>query len=334
MSAPASFPARGAATFAAVLALSAAAASGDSLDDALAKAKAVEGLKVACVAEKAAVVLGEEVILHVGLANASDTAIVVNEPRLDELSVAFRTRLGELPEFEYCELACLPGGDILELRKETLPPGKDLRATFRLPVTVAGKASFTAIYFGFGDPEGAGYAAEPVAVEVKPGAAGETRLAAVLETDAGTITIDLLPEVAPNTVLHFARLIRSGFYDGTVFHRIEPGFCVQGGDPRGNGTGGPDFSLRAEFSDRKHVAGTVAMARTADPDSAGSQFYFTLADQPSLDGQYTVFGRTASGFDAVTKMAADPKSRPVLEKATLVPRAAEQQQQKKKESGS
>lgn len=308
-------------------------AAGEALDAALAKAKAVDGVKLACAAEKAAIGLGEEVVLEVALANASETAIVVNELRLDELSVAFGTRLADLPEFEYCELACLPGGDVLTLRKETLEPGKDLRATFRVPVTVAGKASFTARYFGFGDPEGEGFSAEPVAVEVKPDPSGATRLSAVLETDAGTITIDLLPEAAPNTVLHFARLVRSGFYDGTVFHRIEPGFCVQGGDPRGNGTGGPDFSLRGEFNDRKHVAGTVAMARTADPDSAGSQFYFTLADQPSLDGKYTVFGRTSAGYEAVTKMAADPKSRPVLEKATLAPRAAEKTE-KKKESGS
>jgi cyclophilin family peptidyl-prolyl cis-trans isomerase len=306
-----------------------------TLDAALAKAKAEEGVKIACVAEKATIDLGEEIVLHVALANASDTAMVVNELRLDELSVAFKTTQGDFPEFEYCELACLPGGDVLDLRKETLAPGKDLRATFRVPVTIAGKARFSARYFGFGDPEGEGYSAEPVVVEVKPDKSGATRLAAVLETDAGTVTIDLLPEVAPNTVLHFARLVRSGFYDGTVFHRIEPGFCVQGGDPRGTGLGGPDFALRGEFNDRKHVAGTVAMARTADPDSAGSQFYFTLGDQPSLDGQYTVFGQTASGYEAVTKMAADPKSRPVLKKATLAPRAAENAPTtQKKESGS
>jgi len=314
----------------ALLLVARSASAGDALDAALATAKAVDGVKLACVAEKPETALGEEIVLQVAVANASETAITVNELRLDELSVGFKTTLEGIAEFEYGEIATLPGGDVLDLRKEVLAPGKDLRATFRVPLTVAGKATFRAVYFGFGDPEGEGYKAEPVAVTVKPAADGAKKLAAVLETNAGTITIELLPEVAPNTVLHFARLIRSGFYDGTVFHRIEPGFCVQGGDPRGNGTGGPDFLLRAEFNATKHVAGSVAMARSQDPDSAGSQFYFTLADQPTLDGQYTVFGKTVAGYEAVTKMAADPKQRPVLKKATLAPAPAE----KKKESGS
>ncbi len=311
-------------------------AAGDPLDSALAKASAKDGVKIALVAEAPEAALGGEIVLRVAVANASDTAVTVNELRLDELSVAFETRLPGLEPFEYCELACLPGGDTLALKREAIPSGKDLRETFRLPAILSGKTTFTARYFGFGDPEGEGLSSAPVEVEVKPGEGGATRVAAALETDRGTVVVEFHPDSAPNTVLHFARLVRNGFYDGTVFHRIEPGFVVQGGDPRGNGTGGPEFLLRGEFSERKHVAGTVAMARTDDPDSAGSQFYFTLAPAPHLDGAYTVFGRAADGFEAIVKMAEDPRSRPVLKKAALVPRAAEKAEKKeeKKESGS
>jgi len=127
-------------------------------------------------------------------------------------------------------------------------------------------------------------------------------------TDRGTFTIKLYPKAAPNTVATFLELAGSKFYDGIKFHRVEPGFVVQAGDPQTKdpsadpqqyGTGGPGFRLKAEFNDNKHQTGTVAMARTQDPDSAGSQFYITLAPQPMLDNQYTVFGRVASGMDVV-----------------------------------
>jgi peptidylprolyl isomerase/peptidyl-prolyl cis-trans isomerase B (cyclophilin B) len=100
-------------------------------------------------------------------------------------------------------------------------------------------------------------------------------------------------------VASFVELAEKGYYDGLTFHRVVPGFVAQGGCPEGTGTGGPGYRVKAEFNERPHLSGTLAMARASDPDSAGSQFYICLAPQPSLDGQYTVFGQTISGFEHV-----------------------------------
>ncbi len=128
---------------------------------------------------------------------------------------------------------------------------------------------------------------------------------AVLETDKGTIEFTFFPHDAPNTVATFIERAREGFYDGTKFHRVEPGFVIQGGDPLSRtddprvGTGGPGYTLKAEFNSRPHLDGTVAMARAADPDSAGSQFYICLGPQSFLDGNYTVFGQVVQGLEVV-----------------------------------
>jgi peptidylprolyl isomerase/peptidyl-prolyl cis-trans isomerase B (cyclophilin B) len=113
------------------------------------------------------------------------------------------------------------------------------------------------------------------------------------------IRIEFFPADAPKTVENFVTLARQGFYDGLTFHRVVPGFVVQGGDPKGNGTGGPGYTIKAEFNKNKHVRGSVAMARSAQPDSAGSQFYITYGPQPHLDGSYTVFGQVVAGMDHV-----------------------------------
>lgn len=118
----------------------------------------------------------------------------------------------------------------------------------------------------------------------------------------GEIRIEFFPEDAPKTVENFVTLAKKGFYDGLTFHRVVPGFVVQGGDPKGNGTGGPGYTIKAEFNKRKHVRGTVAMARAQDPDSAGSQFYITFGPQPNLDGNYAVFGQVVSGMELVDKI--------------------------------
>ncbi len=132
---------------------------------------------------------------------------------------------------------------------------------------------------------------------------------AVIKTPKGTIKFTFYSKDAPNTVAAFIELAQKGFYNGTKFHRVEPGFVVQGGDPLSKtddpmvGTGGPGYRLKAEFNTQKHLEGTVAMARSQDPDSAGSQFYICLAPQPSLDGQYTVFGQVTEGMDVVKSIA-------------------------------
>jgi peptidylprolyl isomerase/peptidyl-prolyl cis-trans isomerase B (cyclophilin B) len=118
----------------------------------------------------------------------------------------------------------------------------------------------------------------------------------------GEIRLEFYPEDAPKTVENFVTLAKKGFYNGLNFHRVVPDFVVQGGCPKGNGTGGPGYQIKAEFSKQKHVRGTLAMARSQDPDSAGSQFYICYGATPHLDGQYTVFGRVVSGMEHVDRV--------------------------------
>jgi peptidylprolyl isomerase/peptidyl-prolyl cis-trans isomerase B (cyclophilin B) len=118
----------------------------------------------------------------------------------------------------------------------------------------------------------------------------------------GEIRIEFFPEDAPKTVENFVTLAKKGFYNGLNFHRVVPDFVVQGGCPKGNGTGGPGYTIKAEFNKQKHVRGTLAMARSQDPDSAGSQFYICYGTTPHLDGQYTVFGRVVSGMEHVDRI--------------------------------
>jgi len=151
---------------------------------------------------------------------------------------------------------------------------------------------------------------------------------AVVETNMGTFKFELFPDKAPITVKNFIKLAEAGFYDGLTFHRVVPGFVIQGGDPKGDGTGGPGYTIKGEFNpELKHdAAGVVAMARRGnDPDSAGSQFYITLAPAPHLDGKYAIFGRVIEGLDVVLKIGevpTDARSRPlepvVMKKVTII----------------
>ena len=132
---------------------------------------------------------------------------------------------------------------------------------------------------------------------------------AIIETNLGIIVFKLLPDLAPETVRNFEKLARDGFYNGTLFHRVIPGFMIQGGDPNtknGNkntwGTGGPGHTIKAEFSSRSHHRGIVSMARAQDPDSAGSQFFIVTTDSTFLDRQYTVFGEVIEGIDVADKI--------------------------------
>ena len=125
--------------------------------------------------------------------------------------------------------------------------------------------------------------------------------AVLITTNVGTFMIELFPEDAPNTVNNFLELVESGFYDGIVFHRIIPGFMIQGGCPEGTGTGGPGWNVDAEFNDREHHEGVLSMARSQDPNSAGSQFFICLGRDhcQHLDGQYTAFGKVTEGIEVV-----------------------------------
>ena len=131
-----------------------------------------------------------------------------------------------------------------------------------------------------------------------------------IEMESGAVMSgELYPEIAPNTVNNFIALANSGFYDGVVFHRVIPGFMIQGGDPDGNGTGGPGYEIKGEFSangfknDLKHTRGVLSMARTMIPDSAGSQFFIMVADAPHLDGQYAAFGKITENAQAAVDIS-------------------------------
>lgn len=120
-----------------------------------------------------------------------------------------------------------------------------------------------------------------------------------MELESGRVVIELRPDLAPNHVARIKELVREGFYDGTPFHRVIPGFMAQGGDPTGTGTGGSGQKLDAEFSKEKHVRGTVSMARAANPNSADSQFFIVFEPASHLDGQYTIWGRVVEGMEHV-----------------------------------
>ena len=128
-----------------------------------------------------------------------------------------------------------------------------------------------------------------------------------IETAYGTIEAELYSEDAPKTVARITELANKNFYDGLTFHRVIPGFVAQGGDPSGNGTGGSGTKLKAEFNKRKHLEGTLAMARSSHPDSADSQFYICLGAQPKLDNQYTIFGQVVKGLEVVKKLKVGDK---------------------------
>ena len=129
-----------------------------------------------------------------------------------------------------------------------------------------------------------------------------TQTARITLDDGNTIDIEFYPQDAPKTVENFVTLAKKGFYDGLKFHRVVPDFVVQGGCPKGDGTGGPGYTIPAEFNSKKHLRGTVAMARSQHPDSAGSQFYICYGPTPHLDGNYTVFGKVVAGMEHVDRI--------------------------------
>ena len=137
---------------------------------------------------------------------------------------------------------------------------------------------------------------------------------AIIHTPLGDITLKFFPDVAPNHVNNFIELAKKGLYNGTTFHRVVPKFVIQGGDPNTkspdrskHGMGGPGYHLKAEFNNKPHRRGTLSMARSAHPDSAGSQFFICVADAPFLDRQYTVFGEVAKGMEVVDKIVSQPR---------------------------
>ena len=134
---------------------------------------------------------------------------------------------------------------------------------------------------------------------IAKGVAADLENTLYMELEGGRVVIELRPDLAPNHVTRIKELVREGFYDGIVFHRVIDGFMAQGGDPTGTGTGGSGKNLKAEFSREKHLRGTVSMARAQNPDSADSQFFIVYKAAPWLDGQYTIWGQVTSGMEHV-----------------------------------
>ena len=148
----------------------------------------------------------------------------------------------------------------------------------------------------------------------------ENPIVTIIMENEKEITIELYPEVAPNTVSNFIDLTEKGFYNGLLFHRVIPNFMIQGGDPVGNGTGGPGYSIEGEFSENgfknelKHERGVISMARSQSPDSAGSQFFIMVDESPQLDNQYAAFGKVIDGMDVVDSIVSvdrDEKDKPL-----------------------
>ncbi|MBI5212159.1 MAG: peptidylprolyl isomerase [Nitrospirae bacterium] len=144
----------------------------------------------------------------------------------------------------------------------------------------------------------------------------KTETRAIIETKFGNIELRFFPNAAPNHVKNFIELAQKGFYDGTTFHRVIPGFMIQGGDPNSkdpdrakHGTGGPGYNVKAEFNDTPHKRGTLSMARAKDPDSAGSQFFICAKDTPFLDRNYTAFGEVVAGMDVVDTIVSQPRDK-------------------------
>ena len=157
----------------------------------------------------------------------------------------------------------------------------------------------------------------------------------IIETNLGNIEIKLLPELAPEHVRNFVKLAQSKFYDGTLFHRVIPGFMIQGGDPTTKdtnlksqwGMGGPGYNIKAEFNSRSHLRGIISMARSQDPDSAGSQFFIVTSDSTFLDREYTVFGEVTDGMDVadnIVKLPRDGNDCPQQEAKMIKIRISEQ----------
>lgn len=181
------------------------------------------------------------------------------------------------------------------------------------------------------------FAADQKKEETSPVNAGNE--VAVIKTSEGEMVVQFWTDAAPNTIENFKKLARSGFYNGTIFHRIVKGFMIQGGDPNSKdpakedryGAGGPGYKIKAEFNDHGHERGVISMAREPDPDSAGSQFFICLGPVPRLDHQYTTFGKLIRGDDVLEKLGntpvtrssmgeiSKPTARVVIEKIEIVP---------------
>ncbi len=225
----------------------------------------------------------------------------------------------------YCSLFCIRAddraargykGSVLapgaRVRYDLLPTKKGdvMKGIFAVTMALVLMAGCSGQNDGSGAAEDSEAVNETVVEEGTPKSTPE-RPIVVLETDSGTVVLEFYPDVAPITCDSILSLVNQGFYDGLIFHRIIPGFMMQGGDPLGTGKGNAGFTIPAEFSTRSHLEGTLSMARSPnDINSSSSQFFICFANRPDLDGQYNVFGGVITGMDVVHKFEGVPTSKP------------------------
>ncbi|MCK4908660.1 MAG: peptidylprolyl isomerase [Planctomycetes bacterium] len=265
-------------------------------------------------------------VLNVTLKNNTGQPRRTIKPLIDFNSLSFDIDYGSAsptnaPKISFAHTAFTPS--ITSLDKATLPrvdlaPGETFQSSFKVPAIQAGAVKIKARYEGLTPP----LISNELNLQIK--SAPDKKPVGVIETNHGRIVVSFYPKVAPNTVLNFIQLAQKDFYNGLIFHRIIPGFMIQGGCPNKNGSGSPGYTIPAEFNDRKHLTGTLSMARSQLKDSGGSQFYICLAPRPDLDNKYTVFGTVIEGFDVLQKIGrvktsgprGNPPNRP-LEEVTI-----------------
>ncbi len=306
--------------FALALALAPAATAQDGPAPEAPAAPAAAGLELTATLAAPKVAVGELARVVVRLRNAGAAAAEALELAEDRAVVSFDVKQDDGRVFEWSKLHPGPENPRADWPRKQLEPGAQLELEVPFPALAAGKFTITARYRR--NAEGAALAAAPVVLEVTPAGNGGTEVEVVMTTSHGPLRLRLFPKEALGTCLHFARLVLAGgevdgrrgpgFYDGTRFHRVIPGFMIQGGDPAGNGTGGPGYGIPAEFATRpfpetlKHVPGRLSMARSQHEDSAGSQFFICVGAPSSLDGNYTCFGEVTRGLDVAYSIADVP----------------------------
>lgn len=251
--------------------------------------------------KSAEVTVGDSIELEVTVKNVGKDPAELTELVFDRQSVSFELKLGEGKTFKDEQMhdsVFVPK----KYEKKSLKAGEAWTKTFAVPAVQAGDLEVTAVYGGGGKQLGS----DPKKVKVKPTKDGATELVAKIRTNLGPLTVKFLPNDALGTVISFVRLAKDGFYDGKTFHRVVRTSnmgVIQGGDPAGNGSGGPGYTIPAELNEQKHTVGRLSMARRGDSvDSAGSQFFIVTKDTTHLDKNYTVFGEVTKGLDVLAAL--------------------------------
>ncbi len=304
--------------------------------------KATNPLKITLTSSQDSYALGDWVEVKFNLHNTGQADLNLVKPVVDVHSVSFEITceyLKSRPEeprryFTFVHTGYTPSvseSNKGRLEKIVLGSGKEYSCTFKIPALLIGKMKVLASYQGWMQE----VKSNPIEVEIKPAVNVKTdaqELIAVIDTNYGKIICKFYPETAPNTVLNFIKLAQEGFYTNHIFHRVIKGFMIQGGCPKRNGTGGPGYSIKAEFNQQKHLVGTLSMARSQHNDSAGSQFFICLVPTPQLDNKYTVFGQVSNGIEVVKEIGevkttgrGNPADKPladvVIKQITIEPRA-------------